>query len=70
MFHDWENYYLLIGSAAGALIGLMFVVTTLTAGLDASRVSKLLWRTARSFRGWAEVAPVPMIPTEIGSGSG
>jgi hypothetical protein len=40
MFHDWENYYLLIGSAAGALIGLMFVVTTLTAGLDASRVSR------------------------------
>ena len=28
----WENYYLLIGSAAGALIGLMFVVVTLTAG--------------------------------------
>jgi formate/nitrite transporter FocA (FNT family) len=30
----WENYYLLIGSAAGALIGLMFVVVTLTAGRD------------------------------------
>jgi hypothetical protein len=40
MFRDWENYYLLIGSAAGALIGLMFVVTTLTAGIDASRVSR------------------------------
>src|ERR1700720_3985891 len=40
MFRDWANYYLLIGSAAGALIGLMFVVTTLTAGLDASRVSR------------------------------
>jgi formate/nitrite transporter FocA (FNT family) len=40
MFHDWENYYLLIGAAAGALIGLVFVVTTLTAGLDASRVSR------------------------------
>ena len=40
MFRDWENYYLLIGSAARALIGLMFVVTTLTAGIDASRVSR------------------------------
>jgi len=40
MFRDWENYYLLVGSAAGALIGLMFVVTTLTAGLDANRVSR------------------------------
>jgi hypothetical protein len=29
MFRDWENYYLLIGSAAGALIGLMFVVMLL-----------------------------------------
>lgn len=32
MFEGWENYYLMIGSAAGALIGLMFVVVTLTAG--------------------------------------
>ena len=34
MFHDWDSYYLLIGSAAAALIGLMFVVATLTAGRD------------------------------------
>jgi len=40
IFRDWQNYYLLVGSAAGALIGLMFVVTTLTAGLDANRVSR------------------------------
>ena len=40
MFRDWENYYLLVGSAAGALIGLMFVVTTLTTGIDPSRVSR------------------------------
>jgi hypothetical protein len=40
MFRDWENYYLLVGSAAGALIGLMFVVTTLTMGFDPSRVSR------------------------------
>lgn len=40
MFHDWENFYLIIGSAAGALIGLMFVVATLMAGLESRRVSR------------------------------
>ena len=32
----WDNFYYLIGSAAGGLIGLMFVVVTLTAGRDRS----------------------------------
>jgi hypothetical protein len=40
MFRDWENFYLLVGSAAGALIGLMFVVAMLTAGLDSKRVAQ------------------------------
>ncbi len=30
---DWENFYVIIGSSAGALTGLMFVVITLVAGL-------------------------------------
>lgn len=30
MFEHWNEFYLLIGSAAGALIGLLFVVETLT----------------------------------------
>ena len=34
MFENWENFYLLIGSASGALIGLLFVVVTLTAGYE------------------------------------
>lgn len=34
MFEGWDNYYLMVGSAAAALIGLMFVVVTLTAGRD------------------------------------
>ena len=34
MFEGWENYYLGIGRSAAALIGLMFVVMTLTAGRD------------------------------------
>ena len=32
MFSGWGNYFFLVGSASAALIGLMFVVVTLTAG--------------------------------------
>lgn len=38
MFDGWENFYVIVGSAAGALIGLLFVVATLTAGYDRSHV--------------------------------
>ena len=34
MFEGWENFYLIVGPSAGALIGLMFVVVTLTAGRE------------------------------------
>src|SRR6266404_4759700 len=40
MFHGWENFFYLIGSAAGALIGIMFLVITLTAGHEPRRVSR------------------------------
>lgn len=33
----WETYYLMVGSSAGALIGLLFVVITLSGELDADR---------------------------------
>jgi hypothetical protein len=54
MFEGWENYYLMIGSSAGALIGLMFVVVTLTAGRDRAEVehgkhlytSPIVWHLA------------------------
>jgi hypothetical protein len=32
---DWENFYVIVGSSAGALIGLQFVVITLMADLPA-----------------------------------
>jgi hypothetical protein len=32
---DWQNYYMIMGTAAATLTGLMFVVTTLIAGIDA-----------------------------------
>ena len=34
MFATWESFYLLVGGAAGSLIGLLFVVATLTQGRD------------------------------------
>ena len=34
MFKEWDNFYLLVGGAAGALIGLMFVVATLTTEMN------------------------------------
>jgi hypothetical protein len=40
LFHGWENFFYLIGSAAGTLIGIMFVVITLTAGHEPRRISR------------------------------
>ena len=31
VFNGWENFYVIVGSSAGALIGLQFVVITLIA---------------------------------------
>ena len=35
--NGWENFYVIVGSSAGALIGLQFVVMTLIAGRSVSR---------------------------------
>ena len=37
MFQGWENVFVLMGTAAAGLIGLLFVVVTLTAGFERSR---------------------------------
>ncbi|HEY7851860.1 MAG TPA: hypothetical protein VIB82_02725, partial [Caulobacteraceae bacterium] len=37
MFVGWNNYFYLVGSAGGGLIGLLFVVVTLTAGSERSQ---------------------------------
>jgi hypothetical protein len=34
MFRGWDSYFLLLGGAAGALIGLLFVVASLPSGLE------------------------------------
>jgi hypothetical protein len=35
--NGWENFYVIVGSSAGALIGLQFVVLTLIAGRPVAR---------------------------------
>ena len=40
MFHVWESFYVTLGSASAGLIGLMFVVTTLTAGYERSKAMR------------------------------
>jgi hypothetical protein len=35
LLSSWQNFYMLMGTAAATLTGLMFVVTTLIAGIDA-----------------------------------
>jgi hypothetical protein len=35
LLSQWQNFYMLMGTAAATLTGLMFVVTTLIAGIDA-----------------------------------
>ena len=36
-FGGWDNFYVIVGSSAGALIGLQFVVMTLLSDLRLSR---------------------------------
>ena len=40
MFEHWDSFYILIGSASGALIGLLFVVATLQSGRDPEQASR------------------------------
>ena len=39
MFERWAEFFLLLGSASGALVGLLFVVTTLAAGMRGDRAT-------------------------------
>jgi L-asparagine transporter-like permease len=40
MFEGWGDYYIMLGPAAGGLIGLLFVVVTLTTGVDRSKTAR------------------------------
>jgi hypothetical protein len=32
--HEWRDFYVMIGTASGAIVGAAFVVATLTSGID------------------------------------
>jgi hypothetical protein len=66
----WDNFYFLIGSAAGSLIGLLFVVATLTTGFERSQAlrgaSLYMTPTAVHFAAvlcMSAVALAPGLPT-------
>jgi hypothetical protein len=40
LLEGWENFYIIVGSSAGALIGLMFVVITLMADMPTTGVDE------------------------------
>ena len=75
MFYGWDNFFYMMGSAAAALIGLLFVVVTLTAGFERSQAlrgaSLYMTPTALHFAvvlSIAAVALAPRVPTAVTAG--
>jgi hypothetical protein len=66
MFEGWDNFYLMIGPAAAGLIGLLFIVVTLTAGLERSQSSNgqplYLTPTALHFGVVLTISAIAMAP--------
>ena len=66
MLKDWETFYFMIGSAGAGLIGLLFVVVTLTAGFDRSQTFRgtrlFLTPTAVDFAVILTVSAVAIAP--------
>ena len=58
MSDGWHEFYFLVGSSAGALIGLLFVVITLTANYDPSRAETGAARLCDPDRGPLRERPV------------
>ena len=76
MFEGWENFYLIVGPSAGALIGLMFVVVTLIAGRRNSQqyetgkhlyTSPIVWHLGVVLMLSAAAVAPPMTPVLLGS---
>ena len=74
MFEGWENFYLIVGPSAGALIGLMFVVVTLSQGRDPQQyengkhfyTSPIVWHLGVVLGLSAAAVAPPMTPTLFG----
>jgi hypothetical protein len=66
MFEGWDNYFAMLGTAAAGLIGLLFVVITLTANIERSRA---LWANgiymtpiALHFAAVLSISAITMVP--------
>jgi hypothetical protein len=75
MLDQWHDFYLLIGGAAGALIGLLFVVVSLTGGLETKSIERgqKLYMTPNLVHfgvvlGVGALAMAPGVPRSIGGG--
>jgi uncharacterized membrane protein YdcZ (DUF606 family) len=72
MFEGWDNFYLMLGPAAVGLIGLLFVVVTLTAGFDRSKAMRgqalYLTPTALHFGMVMVISAIAMAP-RLGPGA-
>jgi len=75
MFEGWDSFYLLIGGAAGALIGLLFVVVTLTTGLEKSQAMRgaQVYMTPTVFHfavvlSISAMTAVPHLPARVAAG--
>ena len=70
MFGAWDNFYILLGSAGGALIGLLFIVVTLTAGLDREQAlrgaSRYMTPTLTAFSAVLLVSAIASAPLRPG----
>lgn len=74
MFAGWENFYLIVGPSAGALIGLMFVVVTLSQGRDPQQyeagkhlyTSPIVWHLGVVLGLSAAAVAPPVTPTVFG----
>jgi hypothetical protein len=66
MFRGWDTFYMLIGSVAGALISLLFVVVTLNRGVDRNAamggVRRFLTPTVFHFAVVLVVAAIALVP--------
>ena len=66
MFHGWDNYFLMIGSASAGLIGLLFVVVTLTSGVEREQAQRgqalYMTPTAMHFALALTISAVAMAP--------
>jgi hypothetical protein len=66
VFEGWDNYFILMGTAAGSLVGLLFVVITLTTGHDRERVTRgqslYMTPTAINFGSVLTVSAIVLVP--------